>query len=268
MSHRPRKRFGQNFLQSQPMISAIIQAMHLQTDDNVIEIGPGLGALTRPLLTHVQHLTAIEIDRDLQASLSNLPEAQRLTLICDDALSVDYNQFGKDLRLIGNLPYNISTPLLLHLLQFLGSIQDMHFMLQKEVVNRLAAVPGTKAFGRLSVMVQYHCDVTALLDVPPSAFYPQPKVDSAVVRLGPYAVSPFPAVTWSALERLVACAFGMRRKTLANNLKPLFTADQIRSIGIDPTLRPEQLSLTDYGLLTSHLSQQTFQDKESPDVLP
>jgi 16S rRNA (adenine1518-N6/adenine1519-N6)-dimethyltransferase len=268
MSHRPRKRFGQNFLQSQPIISAIIQAMHIQKIDNVIEIGPGLGALTRPLLKHVQHLTAIEIDRDLHASLSNLPEAHRLTLICDDALSINYNQFGKDLRLIGNLPYNISTPLLLHLFRFLESIQDMHFMLQKEVVNRLAAVPGTKAFGRLSVMVQYYCDVTALLDVPPTSFYPQPKVDSAVVRLVPYAVSPFPDVGWHALERLVACAFGMRRKTLANNLKPLLSADQIRSIGIEPSLRPEQLSLADYGLLTTLLSQQTFQDKESPDVLP
>lgn len=257
MHHRPRKRFGQNFLQSQPIISAILQAMHLQKSDNVLEIGPGLGALTQPLLTYLDKLTAIEIDRDLHPHLLSLPEANtRLNLVSGDALSFNYNQFGKHLRLIGNLPYNISTPLLLHLLHFQGSIDDMHFMLQKEVVNRLVAKPGTKAFGRLSVMTQYYCDVEDVLDVPPSAFYPQPKVESAVVRLVPYQLSPYSAVAWSDLERLVACAFGMRRKTLANNLKPLLSVEQIKTIDIDPGLRPEQLSVAQYGLLTTLMTQQ------------
>lgn len=255
MSHRPRKCFGQHFLQSAPIIAEIIHQLNPKTTDNLIEIGPGLGALTRPLLTRVNQLTAIEIDRDLYAHLLALPNAKQvLNLIEGDALSMDYHQFGKNLRLVGNLPYNISTPLLLHLLHFSASINDMHFMLQKEVVDRLVARPGTKAFGRLSVMIQYHCDVTALMDVPPSAFYPPPQVDSAVVRLVPYTDSPFPLVAWKDLERLVACAFGMRRKTLINNLKPLLTMEQIRAIGIDPTRRPEQLSVKEYGLLAALLS--------------
>ena len=254
MQHRPRKRFGQNFLQSQPVIAAIIQALHLQTQDNLLEIGPGLGALTRHILNQGHELTAIEIDRDLHLKLGQLPGAQHLHLINADALTVDYHQFGQELRVIGNLPYNISTPLILHLLQFLGSIKDMHFMLQKEVVDRLAAQPGNKTFGRLSVMVQYYCEVTALFEVPPSAFYPAPKVDSAVIRIEPYPVSPYPKVEWAALERLVAAAFAMRRKTLANNLKPLLSAEEIRALGIEPSLRPEQLSLSDFGHLTAYLS--------------
>lgn len=267
MNHRPRKRFGQNFLQSQPIISAILQSMHLQKTDNVLEIGPGLGALTKPLLTYLDKLTAIEIDRDLHAHLSTLPEAiNRLNLVCGDALSYNYNQFGKDLRLIGNLPYNISTPLLLHLLHFLGSIHDMHFMLQKEVVTRLVAEPCTKAFGRLSVMTQYYCEVEDVLDVPATAFYPQPKVESAIVRLTPYQHSPYPSVAWSDLERVVACAFGMRRKTLANNLKPLLSAEQIKAVDIDPGLRPEQLTVAQYGLLTTLIAQQTSIGES--DVLP
>lgn len=258
MEHRPRKRFGQNFLQSSAIIAAIIRLIEVKMDDHVVEIGPGLGALTAPLLRNLTELTAIEIDRDLHAHLRALPFADtRLRLVDGDALSVNYAQFGKDLRLIGNLPYNISTPLLIHLLHFLGSIRDMHFMLQAEVVNRLAAPPGCKAFGRLSVMAQYYCEVDKLLDVPPTAFYPQPKVDSAIVRLIPYQRSPYPVVAWSDLEKLVACAFGMRRKTLANNLKPLLSAAQIATIGIDPGLRPEQLTVMQYGLLTRLLSHHT-----------
>lgn len=258
MHHRPRKRFGQNFLQSEGIIHAIIRAIHLHSDDNVLEIGPGLGALTAPLLQTLNKLTAIEIDRDLHAHLQTLPlAAERLKLISGDALSFNYNQFGKDLRLIGNLPYNISTPLLIHALHFLGSIRDMHFMLQKEVVNRLVALPGSKAFGRLSVMAQYHCEVDELLDVPPTAFYPQPKVESAIVRLIPHAQSPYPNVAWDDLERLVATAFAMRRKTLANNLKGVLSAEQIQSVDIDPTLRPEQLTVMQYGLLTTLISHQS-----------
>jgi 16S rRNA (adenine1518-N6/adenine1519-N6)-dimethyltransferase len=258
MQHRPRKRFGQNFLQTPTIIAAIIQLIDPLLNDNMLEIGPGLGALTLPLLHRVNHLTAIEIDKDLHAPLLALPAADtRLRLVDADALSVNYDQFGKDLRLIGNLPYNISTPLLIHLYHFLGSIRDMHFMLQAEVVDRMVAEPGSKTFGRLSVMTQYYCEVDKLLDVPPTAFYPQPKVDSAIVRLVPYRQLPYPHVAWSDLEKLVAQAFGMRRKTLANNLKPLLSATEIAAIGVDPSLRPEQISIEQYGLLATLLAHHT-----------
>lgn len=258
MQHRPRKRFGQNFLQTPAIIAAIIRLIDPQKNDNMVEIGPGLGALTIPLLQKVSHLTAIEIDRDIQTHLLSLPLAKdHLKLIDADALSVNYDQFGKELRLIGNLPYNISTPLLIHLLDFLGSIRDMYFMLQAEVVDRMVAEPGTKAFGRLSVMLQYYCEMDKLLEVPPTAFFPQPKVDSAIVRLIPYQQSPYPNVARKDLGKLVMQAFGMRRKTLANNLKPLLSAKQIAAIGIDPELRPEQLSVTQYGLLTHLMTHHT-----------
>ena len=176
-----------------------------------------------------------------------MPEALgKLQLINADALTLDYRQLGQHLRVIGNLPYNISTPLLLHLLSYADAIDDMLFMLQKEVVERLAAEPGCKAYGRLSVVVQYLCDVEQLFIVPPTAFHPQPKVESAIVRMTPHHVSPYPSVDFSELERLVACAFSMRRKTLANNLKPLLGASDLVALGIDPGLRPEQISVTEY----------------------
>ncbi len=247
MVHRPRKRFGQNFLQSQPIINDILRAFNPQTSDQVVEIGPGLGALTKPLLTILDTLLAIEIDTDLYAQLEEMPQGiGKLRLVNADALTVDYGQLGQHLRIIGNLPYNISTPLLLYLLQFAAHIDDMHFMLQKEVVERLVASPGTKAYGRLSVIVQYQCEVEQLFNVPPTAFYPQPKVESAIVRLIPYQVSPYPSVEFTELERLMACAFSMRRKTLANNLKSLLKAGDLIDLGIDPGLRPEQISVTDY----------------------
>lgn len=246
MSHRPRKRFGQNFLQSQSIIDAILQAFSPQPADHVVEIGPGLGALTRPLLQSLDALTAIEIDTDLQTHLSSMAWAKRLDLMAADALTVDYGQLGDHLRIIGNLPYNISTPLLLHLLTYASHIDDMHFMLQKEVVFRLAATPGSKAYGRLSVIVQYQCDVEVLFTVPATAFSPMPKVESAVVRLSPHTSSPYPAVPMINLERLVATAFSMRRKTLANNLKPLISAKDLWALGVDPTQRPEQISINDY----------------------
>ena len=247
MVHRPRKRFGQNFLQNQMVINNILQAFNPQPTDRVVEIGPGLGALTVPLLRKLATLTAIEIDTDLQAHLSAMPEALgKLQLINADALTLDYRQLGQHLRVIGNFPYNISTPLLLHLLSYADAIDDMLFMLQKEVVERLAAEPGCKAYGRLSVVVQYLCDVEQLFIVPPTAFHPQPKVESAIVRMTPHHVSPYPSVDFSELERLVACAFSMRRKTLANNLKPLLGASDLVALGIDPGLRPEQISVTEY----------------------
>jgi len=247
MVHRARKRFGQNFLQDRQIIDNILRALNLQSGDNVLEIGPGLGALTQPLLRMLDHLTAIEIDRDLQAHLTDtLGASGKLTVIDADALTIDYSQYGKQLRVIGNLPYNISTPLLLRLLHFTPYIDDMHFMLQKEVVDRMAASPGCKAYGRLSVILQYYCDVEHLFDVPPEAFNPQPKVDSAIVRLTPHVIPPYPAVEFAVLERLVACAFSMRRKTLANNLKPVISAAGLIELGIDPVMRPEQISVADY----------------------
>jgi len=275
MSHRPRKRFGQNFLQNQAIIENILRAVHLQKTDRVIEIGPGLGALTKPMLQILSALIVIEIDTDLQALLNEMPGVEtklvitpehntslrddllnnpQLTIIGGDALSIDYSQFGRNLRLIGNLPYNISTPLLLQLLHFSPYITDMHFMLQKEVVERIAAQPGNKTYGRLSVMCQYFCEVEQVLDVPPEAFYPQPKVESAVVRLTPLRPSPYPAIRFADLERLVAQAFSMRRKTLANNLKPLISAADIHALGIDPTRRPEQLSVIEYVQLAKFIS--------------
>lgn len=254
MNHRPRKRFGQNFLQDPHIIDQILTALHLQKNDTVIEIGPGLGALTIPLLKYLEHLTAIEIDRDLQAHLSALPIAKgKLELIAADALTVDFSQLGAGLRIIGNLPYNISTPILFHLLSYSKSITDMHFMLQKEVVDRLAAKPGTKEYGRLTVMVQYLCEVESLFIVPPDAFHPKPKVYSAIVRLTPYQAPVYPVVDVLHLEQLVAQAFAMRRKMLANNLKPLLNAAQLNDLGIDPQARPEQISVGDYVKITQFL---------------
>lgn len=253
LGHQPRKRFGQNFLQSQSVIHGIIDALHLQPDDKLVEIGPGLGALTKPLLEIMPHLIAIEIDRDLQAYWLKLPYASQLDLVAADALTVDYSQWGESVRLLGNLPYNISTPLLFHLLTYAPFIKDMHFMLQKEVAERLAASPGTKNYGRLSIMVQYFCEVRLLFDVPPEAFDPPPKVNSSVVCLRPYAVSPYDAVNRDWLAQVVAQAFGMRRKTLANNLKPLLTAAELQALNIDPGARPEQIPLEDYVRLTHYI---------------
>ncbi|WP_392538369.1 16S rRNA (adenine(1518)-N(6)/adenine(1519)-N(6))-dimethyltransferase RsmA [Legionella sp. 227] len=255
MRHSPRKRFGQNFLQNRHIIEDIVGAINPQAEDNILEIGPGLGALTEPLLRRLNHLTAVEIDTDLQKYLSERPIAQgKLHLVAADALTLDYSQFGSQLRVVGNLPYNISTPLLIHLLRFASYIEDMHFMLQKEVVARMAAQPGSKAYGRLTVMLQYHCAVEHLFDVPPEAFDPQPKVDSAVVRLIPHRVSPFEKISVAQLERLVASAFAMRRKTLNNNLKGIITFEQLSSLGIDGNKRPEQISISEYVQLAKFIS--------------
>lgn len=255
MKHNPRKRFGQNFLHNPHIIDDIVHAINPQPQDNVLEIGPGLGALTKPLLRRLDKLTAIEIDRDLYQYLHELPTAQgSLELISADALEVDYSQFGRQLRVIGNLPYNISTPLLIHLIQFSSYIEDMYFMLQKEVVERMAASPCSKAYGRLSVLLQYHCEVTHLFDVPPEAFNPPPKVDSAVVCLRPYKISPFDKVDTEALKQLVASAFAMRRKTLTNNLKGILSLEQLAALGIDGNRRPEQLSVAEYVQLAKFIS--------------
>ncbi|MDF1828380.1 MAG: 16S rRNA (adenine(1518)-N(6)/adenine(1519)-N(6))-dimethyltransferase RsmA [Legionellaceae bacterium] len=245
-THRPRKRFGQNFLEDMSIIGHILDAIHPSPHDNMLEIGPGLGALTRPLLKHLNTLTAIEIDTDLQAYLASMPEGKnKLTIISADALTVDLAPLGQKLRVIGNLPYNISTPLLFHLLEHAAQIEDMHFMLQEEVVKRLAAPPNCKAYGRLSVMVQALCHVEALFTVPPTAFNPPPKVQSAIVRITPHVNQPEPDLI-EILKPLLHQAFSTRRKTLGNTLKPIMSASKLTELGINPMRRPETLSVQEY----------------------
>jgi 16S rRNA (adenine1518-N6/adenine1519-N6)-dimethyltransferase len=250
-AHRARKRFGQNFLHDRQVIERIIAAINPQTNDTVIEIGPGLAALTRPLLEKLPHLHAIELDRDLAARLRAEFPPDRLTVHEGDALKFDFARFGSDLRVVGNLPYNISSPLLFHLASFAGQIRDLHFMLQKEVVWRMAAGPDSADYGRLSVMLQAQFRVEKLFIVPPGAFTPAPKVDSAIVRLTPL---PADQVAWRDPERfgrVVAQAFAMRRKTLRNNLKGLIAIEAMEAIGIDPGCRAETLSVADFARLAA-----------------
>lgn len=255
MKHNPRKRFGQNFLNDTHVIEAIVNAIHPLPEDNFLEIGPGLGALTLPLLSRLPKLVAIELDRDLFQYLSELPAGQnKLKLISADALTIDYSEFAKDLRIIGNLPYNISTPLLFHLLKFIPFIKDMHFMLQKEVVDRMAASPGSKTYGRLSIILQYQCKVESLFSVPPEAFDPPPKVNSAIVRLVPYQQCPFDEVPLNLLAQVVTTAFSMRRKTLINNLKKIISLVQLENLGIEGTKRPEEISIVEYVQIAKFLS--------------
>jgi len=257
--HRARKRFGQNFLTDPQVVNSIIHAINPQSGQAVIEIGPGLGALTEQLLrASGGTLTAIELDRDLVPVLrTQFAGCPGFTVHEADALTFDFASLAapdQQLRIVGNLPYNISTALLFHLLSFTPQIKDMHFMLQKEVVARLAAVPGTKAYGRLSIMVQYHCQVEPLLTVPPGAFKPKPKVDSAVVRLTPYRQPPVPVKDLKQLERLLRKAFGQRRKTIRNNLKGILSPATLEALGIDPELRPEHLTLQMFAAISDTLT--------------
>ncbi len=247
--HYPRKRFGQHFLHDRHVIDKIVAAIDPQHDDQVIEIGPGLGALTHALLPKLSILEAIEIDRDIIPKLkSSSAELGNLIIHEQDALTFSLAALDKDQawRIVGNLPYNISTPLIFHLLEELDCIKDMHFMLQKEVVDRLAAHPGNKIYGRLSVMVQYHCSVKKLFTVSPGAFTPPPQVDSAIVRLIPHAKPPYVAKDLDTLRKIVSTAFGQRRKTLRKSLKTLLTPEHWSQINIDPQLRPEQLTVADF----------------------
>ena len=240
--HVARKRFGQNFLVDRGVIAAIVATIAPQRSDTLVEIGPGLGALTEPLLARLDHLHVVEIDRDLIARLHRQHAPEMLTVHAGDALAFDFATIGSDLRLVGNLPYNISTPLLFHLAEYGGIVRDMHFMLQKEVVERMAAEPGGKDYGRLSVMLQARCAVIPLFTIGPGAFRPPPKVESAVVRLVPLARPPDIADP-VVFARLVAAAFAQRRKTLRNGLKGLLTAEAIAGLGVDPGTRAEQLGL-------------------------
>lgn len=254
--HRARKRFGQNFLVSESVISGIIRAVNALENERIIEIGPGLGALTEPFAHSGAYLTAIELDQDLAGRIEErFGSNEKFSLICQDALKVDFSKiYGatQQFRVIGNLPYNISTPLIFHLLKFSDQVIDMHFMLQREVVDRMAALPSSSDYGRLSVMVQYRCHVEPIIDVPPDSFDPRPKVQSAVVRLEPREPEQV-ATSFAHLETIVRSAFNNRRKTLRNTLRNELSAQQIELQGIDPGLRPENLSVADYVKLANCL---------------
>jgi len=252
--HVPRKRFGQNFLADRSYIDRIIAAIDPRLGDRIVEIGPGLGALTVPLLERVEHLTVIEIDRDLAARLVAQYPASRLTLHNADALEFDFSPLGPDLRVVGNLPYNISSPLLFHLAQYDASVRDITVMLQKEVVERMVAAPATPAYGRLSVMLQVRFRVERLFGVPAGAFRPAPKVDSAVARLTPLRAERPELADETLFARVVAAAFGQRRKTLRNALKTLASEDQLERAGIDPAARGETLSVGDFVRLADQVA--------------
>jgi len=247
--HQARKRFGQNFLHDPGVIEQIIRAINPKPDDAIVEIGPGLGALTEEILAVNPRLQVVELDRDLSPVLRtkffNYPEFR---IHEADALKFDFSELMVDrpLRIIGNLPYNISTPLIFHLLAQADVVQDMHFMLQKEVVQRMAAVPGDNNYGRLGIMTQYFCKVQPLFEVGSGAFRPAPKVDSAIVRLVPHKTLPHPAKDLATLQAVVRTAFNARRKTLRKALGGMVSAEQLQSLGINDGLRPENLSLADY----------------------
>jgi len=243
-SHRPRKRFGQHFLHDARVLARIVDAIAPAPSDAIVEIGPGEGALTRRLLEHVPRLEVIEIDRDLAARLEAEFPRERLAVHRADALRFDFSAFPAGVRLVGNLPYNISTPLLFHLATYAERLRDMHFMLQLEVVERMVAGHSTPAYGRLSVMLQTRFRMQKLLRVAAGAFRPPPKVESALVRLVPLAAGERPTVDEKVLADIVAAAFSARRKTLRNAL-PLRPAD-FAALGIDPGLRPENLAPSDY----------------------
>ncbi|MEW8141468.1 MAG: 16S rRNA (adenine(1518)-N(6)/adenine(1519)-N(6))-dimethyltransferase RsmA [Candidatus Thiodiazotropha endolucinida] len=258
LNHRPRKRFGQNFLHDPGIIQRIVQAIDPQPGDNLVEIGPGQGAITTELLSLIGRMQAIELDRDLVGPLAErCASLGELQIHNTDALKFDFTQLAvaeRPLRVVGNLPYNISTPLLFHLLDQADQIRDMHFMLQKEVVDRMAAKPGSKTYGRLTVMLQARAEVTSLFNIGPGAFNPPPKVESAFVRLLPLKQSPYQIDDWDRFSRLVSQAFSQRRKTLRNSLGKLLTADAITAAGIDPGNRAEQLSVAEFVNLANQAS--------------
>ena len=252
--HVARKRFGQNFLVDHGVIAAIVSAINPKRDDVVVEIGPGLGAITEPLMQRVDHLHVVEIDRDLIARLKKQHTPERMTIHEGDALAFDFASIGRDLRLVGNLPYNISTPLLFHLADYVDVLHDMHFMLQKEVVERMVAEPGNADFGRMSVMLQYRFYLEWLIDVPPESFDPPPKVQSAVVRLIPKPVSELNAKSQEKLSQVVLTAFSQRRKMLRNTMKGMLSDAGFAELGIAPTLRPEDVSVEDYVRIANYLT--------------
>ncbi len=273
IQHKARKRFGQNFLIDHGVIREIVRAIHPQKNDVIVEIGPGKGAITELLANSCDNITLIELDRDLVPWLKvKFEKHPNFHLFQADALQFDFAQLLKgdslphtqsdrSLRIVGNLPYNISTPLIFHLLTYSTSVSDMHFMLQKEVVKRMAAQAGDSAYGRLGIMVQYYCSVENLFEVPPTAFDPAPKVESAIVRLVPHKKLPYVASNFKTLEKLVNVAFQQRRKTLRNALKQLLDPEIIAQLPIDTSARAEEISLAEF-VATSNLL-----DKLQPELL-
>ena len=251
--HVARKRFGQNFLVDRHYIDRIVAAVAPQPGDNLVEIGPGLGALTRPFLDRLPEITVIEIDRDLAARLAAEYPSERLKIHTVDALEFDFSSLGPELRVVGNLPYYISSPLLFHLAQYAASLRDVTVMLQKEVVERMVAAPATPAYGRLSVMLQVRFRVERLFLVPAGAFRPAPKVDSAVARLTPLRAERPQLADEALFAGVVAAAFGQRRKTLRNALKTLASEEQLERAGIAPGARGETLAVADFVRLANSL---------------
>lgn len=249
MLPKAKKKFGQHFLTDQLIIDRIVNAIAPKPDDVMIEIGPGPGALTQPLIGKLNHLHAVEIDRDLAAALRARFATSQFTLHETDVLDFDFAPLGDRFRCVGNLPYNISTPFLFHLAQYESALIDATFMLQKEVVDRMVAAPDTEAYGRLSVMLQYRFAMKRLFDVPPESFTPPPKVNSAIVRMVPLPTDRPRATDDAQLAKIVTAGFGQRRKTLSNTLKPYIAAIEIEALGIDPKRRAETLSLAEFILL-------------------
>ena len=254
MKHIPKKRFGQNFLIDQDIIRSLIEAIRPAPDDLMVEIGPGLGAMTQPLLQTLKHLHTVELDRDVVVWMQGHYPADKITIHNIDALKFDFTSLGPKIRVVGNLPYNISTPILFHLLDNVDHIIDMHFMLQKEVVDRMVAEPSSAAYGRLSVMLQYRLYMELLVDVPPESFDPPPKVDSAFVRAVPWPTLPHPAKDEALFAKVVTAAFSQRRKTLRNTLKGLLDDAGFAALDIDPQLRAENLGVAEFVAIANHLA--------------
>ena len=253
IEHKARKRFGQNFLQDTRIINDIVYAVRPQPDDVVIEIGPGLAAITQPLSQKLNRLHVCEIDRDIIQYLKKQSFADKLIIHEGDVLQFDFRSISGSKKIVGNLPYNISTPLLFKLSQVADEVIDMHFMLQKEVVERMTAVPKTNDYGRLSVMLQYFFEMESLIDVPPESFTPAPKVDSAVVRMIPVLGRIGIAEDFKHFEYLVKQAFHQRRKTLRNNLKDIASDEDLQAVGIQPQQRAEEVAPEQYVQLSNYL---------------
>lgn len=260
--HRARKRFGQHFLTDPGVIDAIVRHIHPAKQDVIVEIGPGRGAITDSLVQRAGQLHAIELDRDLAAALRRRYAGNAAVTIHEaDALTFDFASLGQQLRIVGNLPYNISTPLLFHLMNFRDRILDMHFMLQKEVVDRMAASPGSKAYGRLGIMLGCHLHIESLFDVDRQAFDPPPAITSAVVRLDPLPPGTYLIEDEARLSTLVSTAFMQRRKTVRNSLKTLAESSDFAAVGVDAGMRPEQISIAQYVELANHLCRKSRRNR-------
>jgi len=252
-AHKAKKKFGQNFLVDEQIIADIIEVIRPELDDNMVEIGPGLGALTRPLVKRLNRLHVVEIDRDILARLENDYAKNKLFIHAGDALEFDFSTLPMPLRIVGNLPYNISSPLLFHFSTYADRIRDMHFMLQNEVVERMVAEPSTPEYGRLSVMLQYRFYMEKLLDVPPGSFRPAPKVDSAIVRMIPLPAEAIRVGDEAIFSNVVRAAFGQRRKTLRNTLRSFLAEDDFEKLDIDAQLRAENLGVDEFARISNYL---------------